>query len=154
MRLTGVLNSWAAPKDVILEILGRLTVKGGTNSVLEYFGPGVESISATGRATICNMGAELGATCSIFPYDHRTGEYLRQTGRAAIADACDAKAEDLRADDQVYAHPEEFYDMVAECADSTDPEVVKGFVHGMLMSAMFSDEYRKFYDSIKVDIEG
>jgi aconitate hydratase len=91
VRLTGKLSGWATAKDVILEILGLLTVKGGTNAILEYFGDGVKSLSATGRATICNMGAELGATCSIFPYDDRTKEYLCQTNRKEIALMADAQ---------------------------------------------------------------
>lgn len=86
VKLKGKLSGWASPKDVILEILGQLTVKGGTNAILEYFGDGVASLSATGRATICNMGAELGATCSIFPFDDNTAEYLRQTSRDDVAE--------------------------------------------------------------------
>lgn len=114
VRLTGRLPGWASPKDVILEILGRLTVKGGTNAVLEYFGPGVETISATGRATICNMGAELGATCSVFPYDKSSAEYLIKTSRAEIASLCDAVCADLKADAPVYESPDSFYDKVME----------------------------------------
>lgn len=98
VRLTGELSGWAAPKDVILTLLGMLTTKGGTNCVLEYFGPGAASISATGRATICNMGAELGATCSLFAYDRRTEEYLRATDCADVADAANEVADELRAD--------------------------------------------------------
>jgi len=101
VRLSGRLSGWSSPKDVILKVAQRLTVKGGTGAVVEYFGPGVESISATGRATICNMGAEIGATTSIFPYDHRAGEYLRATGREAIATAADTVAEHLAADPDV-----------------------------------------------------
>ena len=101
VKLTGRLSGWAAPKDVILKVAQRLTVKGGTGAVVEYFGPGVESISATGRATICNMGAEVGATTSIFPYDHRAAAYLKATGREAIAAAADSVAEHLAGDPDV-----------------------------------------------------
>lgn len=114
VRLTGKLSGWAAPKDVILEILGRLTVKGGTNAILEYFGDGLDSISTTGKATICNMGAELGATCSIFPYDENAAEYLRNTERAEIAEMANANAAELRADKEVYEHPERYFDQLIE----------------------------------------
>lgn len=114
VHLTGSLSGWASPKDVILEILGILTVKGGTNAILEYYGEGVKTISATGRATIGNMGAELGATCSIFPFDENTEEYLRQTGRDEVADMAKANARELRADDEVYANPSKHYDQILE----------------------------------------
>ena len=114
VHLKGKLSGWASPKDVILKILGILTVKGGTNSILEYFGEGLESISATGKATICNMGAELGATCSIFPFDKNAEEYLRKTGRDTIADMAVANATALKADDEVVAAPEMYYDQVLE----------------------------------------
>lgn len=112
VRLTGRLSGWASPKDVILRILGLLTVKGGTNAILEYFGDGVQSLSATGRATICNMGAELGATCSLFPFDANTAEYLRRTDRAEVAEMASRNAASLMADDEVYASPEKYYDQV------------------------------------------
>lgn len=114
VHLTGHLQGWASPKDVILKILGILTVKGGTNSLLEYFGEGVATISATGRATICNMGAELGATCSMFPFDANTEEYLRQTGRDEIAKLAVENAKELRADDEVLASPSTYYDQILE----------------------------------------
>lgn len=114
VRLTGKLSGWASPKDVILKILGILTVKGGTNSILEYFGDGIRSISATGRATICNMGAELGATCSLFPFDENTDEYLCQTGREQVAVLARQNRKDLQADEQVYAHPDAFFDQILE----------------------------------------
>jgi aconitate hydratase len=114
VRLTGKLSGWASPKDVILTILGLLTVKGGTNSIFEYFGEGVKSISATGRATICNMGAELGATCSVFPYDKKTAEYLRQTGREAVAAMADKNAMNLKADEEVTENAEKYYDKVID----------------------------------------
>lgn len=107
VKLTGKLNGWTAPKDVILKLLGMLTVKGGTNRIIEYFGEGTDSLSCTGKATICNMGAELGATCSVFPYDQRMGDFLRATNRAELADIADANADLLVADegaqyDEVY----------------------------------------------------
>ena len=114
VHLTGKLSGWASPKDVILKILGILTVKGGTNSILEYFGEGVATMSATGRATICNMGAELGATCSIFPFDSKTAEYLCQTGRQEIADMAVNNAKELCADDEVMACPSKYYDQILE----------------------------------------
>jgi aconitate hydratase len=99
VKLTGSLSGWSAPKDVILEVARQLTVEGGTGAIVEYFGPGADSISATGKATICNMGAEIGATTSIFGYDANMSAYLKATGREAIADAADKVANDLRPDD-------------------------------------------------------
>jgi aconitate hydratase len=114
VRLTGKLSGWAAPKDVILKVCEILTVKGGTNRVIEYFGPGARSISCTGKGTITNMGAELGATTSIFPYDERMATYLKATGREQVADLANANAELLRADPEVEAHPERFFEQVIE----------------------------------------
>ncbi len=114
VRLTGSISGWASAKDVILKVAGILTVKGGTGAIIEYFGPGTSSISATGKATICNMGAEIGATCSLFEYDDRMGRYLRATERGAIADLADANAEMLRNDPEVNANPEDFYDQVID----------------------------------------
>jgi aconitate hydratase len=99
VKLTGTLSGWSSPKDVILEVARLLTVEGGTGAIVEYHGPGADSISATGKATICNMGAEIGATTSIFPYDANMAAYLKATGREAIADAADQVADDLRPDD-------------------------------------------------------
>jgi aconitate hydratase len=99
VKLTGALSGWSSPKDVILEVARRLTVEGGTGAIVEYFGPGADSISATGKATICNMGAEIGATTSLFGYDANMAQYLKATGREAIADAADHVANDLRPDD-------------------------------------------------------
>ncbi|MCU1388782.1 MAG: acnA, partial [Ilumatobacteraceae bacterium] len=99
VKLTGTLSGWSSPKDVILEVARVLTVEGGTGAIVEYFGPGADTISATGKATICNMGAEIGATCSLFGYDDNMSVYLKATGREAIADAADAVAADLRPDD-------------------------------------------------------
>ena len=114
VRLTGELNGWTAPKDVILKLAGILTVKGGTNAIIEYFGPGTASLSATGKATICNMGAEVGATTSLFPYDERMAVNLKATGREEEAARADSVAADLRADDEVMARPDDFYDRVIE----------------------------------------
>ena len=125
IRLTGSLGGWTAPKDVILKVCEILTVKGGTNRVVEYFGPGTASISCTGKGTITNMGAELGATTSIFPYDERMAIYLKATGREEIADLATAHAELLRADPEVEADPERFFDEVVEIDLSTlEPHIV------------------------------
>ena len=99
VKLTGTLSGWSSPKDVILEVARVLTVEGGTGAIVEYFGPGADSISATGKATVCNMGAEIGATCSLFAYDQNMAMYLKATGREGIADAADKVAGDLRPDD-------------------------------------------------------
>ena len=125
VRLTGSLSGWAAPKDVILRLLEVLTVKGGTGAIVEYFGPGCASISATGKGTICNMGAELGATTSLFPFDGRMAAYLEATGRQDIARAATEHADLLRADPQVEADPERYYDRVIEIdLDALEPLVV------------------------------
>jgi aconitate hydratase len=114
VRLTGQLSGWTSPKDVILKLAGLLTVKGATNAILEYFGEGVKCISATGRATICNMGAEVGATTSVFPFDTNTADYLKETGRADVARMAEDVNDCLSADDQVYEHPESYYDSVVD----------------------------------------
>nr|WP_321521315.1 aconitate hydratase [uncultured Macellibacteroides sp.] len=114
VKLTGKLNGWASPKDVILKLAGILTVKGGTNAIIEYFGEGTTSISATGKATICNMGAEVGATSSLFPYDSQMSAYLRATGRADIAALADEISEYLMPDPEVSNHPEAYYDRLIE----------------------------------------
>jgi aconitate hydratase len=125
VRLTGKLSGWTSAKDVITYLLGLLTVKGGTGAIVEYFGPGAESISATGKATICNMGAEIGATCSIFPYDARSAAYLKSTGREALADLADAHAEHLRIDPEVMDDPERFFDRVIDIdLDELEPHLV------------------------------
>src|SRR5690554_1961748 len=110
VKLTGKLNGWSAPKDVILEVAGRLTVKGGTGAIVEYFGEGAENLSATGKGTICNMGAEIGATTSIFAYDDASERYLRSTDRNDVADLANELREYLRSDKEVYDNPAEFYD--------------------------------------------
>ncbi|MBL4678746.1 MAG: aconitate hydratase [Mucilaginibacter sp.] len=124
VKLTGKLSGWSSAKDVILRVAGILTVKGGTGFIVEYFGEGARSLSATGKATICNMGAEIGATTSIFGYDEKAGVYLRGTKRADIADLADAVAEHLTGDDEVYANPEQYFDQVIEInLDELEPHV-------------------------------
>jgi len=125
VHLTGKLSGWTAPKDVITYLCGLLTVKGGTNKIVEYFGPGAASISATGKATICNMGAELGATTSVFPFDDRMAAYLRATDRAAWAALAEEVREHLGPDPEVLEEPKRFYDEVVEIDLSTlEPHVV------------------------------
>jgi aconitate hydratase len=114
VKLTGKLNGWTAPKDVILKVAGILTVKGGTGAIVEYFGEGALSMSCTGKGTICNMGAEIGATTSTFGYDDSMERYLRATGRAEIADLANGVREHLTADAEVYANPENYFDEVIE----------------------------------------
>ncbi|CAB4588023.1 MAG: aconitate hydratase [Actinobacteria bacterium] len=120
VKLTGRLSGWSSPKDVILEVARILTVEGGTGAIIEYHGPGADSISATGKATICNMGAEIGATCSVFPYDHNMAQYLKATGREAIADAADKVADHLRPDDGAH------YDQLVEI----DLDQLKPLING------------------------
>ncbi|HET7719046.1 MAG TPA: aconitate hydratase, partial [Acidimicrobiales bacterium] len=125
VRLSGRLSGWASPKDVILRVAEILTVRGGTGAIVEYFGPGTAAISCTGKATICNMGAEIGATTSVFPYDERSRAYLAATGREALATAADAVAADLRADDEVLVDPSSFYDEIIEIdLSALEPHVV------------------------------
>ncbi|WP_121245802.1 aconitate hydratase [Mucilaginibacter phyllosphaerae] len=114
VKLTGKLSGWTSAKDVILKVAGILTVKGGTGAIVEYFGEGARSLSATGKGTICNMGAEIGATTSIFGYDEKIAAYLRGTKRTEVADLADAVAEHLTGDDEVYANPTEYFDQVIE----------------------------------------
>ena len=114
VKLTGKLSGWTAPKDVILKVAQILTVKGGTGAIVEYFGEGAESMSCTGKGTICNMGAEVGATTSTFGYDESMDRYLRSTGRGDVADAANAVKEHLTADPEVYANPELYFDKVIE----------------------------------------
>ncbi len=114
VKLTGKLNGWTAPKDVILKVAGILTVKGGTGAIVEYFGEGVTSMSCTGKGTIANMGAEIGATTSTFGYDDSMERYLRSTGRADVADLANGIREHLTADADVYANPEKYFDEVIE----------------------------------------
>ena len=126
VHLTGSLSGWTTPKDVILKVAGVLTVSGGTGAIVEYLGPGADTISATGKATICNMGAEIGATTSLFPYDAATAAYLRATRRAELADAADEVADDLRADAEVEADPGRFFDEVLEIDLSSLQPMING----------------------------
>jgi aconitate hydratase len=112
VRLTGKLNGWASAKDMILKVAGILTVKGGTGSILEYFGPGADNLSCTGKGTICNMGAEIGATTSIFSYDHNMANYLRSTDRNELADLADQYSKYLTGDNEVYDSPEKYFDEI------------------------------------------
>ncbi len=114
IKLTGKLSGWTAPKDVILKVAGILTVKGGTGAIVEYFGEGADAMSCTGKGTICNMGAEIGATTSTFAYDESMDRYLRATSREAIADLANGVKEHLCSDPEVYANPEKYYDQVIE----------------------------------------
>ncbi|MDQ4097556.1 MAG: aconitase family protein, partial [Actinomycetota bacterium] len=125
VRLTGSLSGWASPKDVILKVAELLTVRGGTGAILEYFGSGTSSISATGKATICNMGAEIGATTSLFPYDEASARYLSATGREGYAERAALVAEHLSADEEVAAQPERFFDRIVEIdLDTLEPHIV------------------------------
>ena len=114
VKLTGKIGGWTSPKDVILKLAGILTVKGGTGAIVEYFGEGTQSISCTGKGTICNMGAEIGATTSVFPFDEKMSSYLRITKRADVAALAEGLADELCADKEVFENPEKFYDQVIE----------------------------------------
>ena len=114
VKLVGEMNGWTSAKDVILKVAGILTVKGGTDAIVEYFGPGADNLSCTGKGTICNMGAEIGATTSIFGYDDHMEKYLRATGRDKVADLANGMRKYLRADDEVLLNPEDYYDQVIE----------------------------------------
>src|SRR6188768_307902 len=126
VHLTGELSGWTAPKDVILKVAEVLTVKGGTGAIVEYFGPGADTITATGKGTICNMGAEIGATTSLFAYDANMVAYLKATRREELADAANAVASDLRADPEVEADPASFFDEVIEIDLSTLLPMING----------------------------
>ncbi len=126
VKLTGKLSGWASPKDVILKLAGILTVKGGTNAIIEYFGEGTASLSATGKATICNMGAEVGATTSIFPYDKKSSEYLKITDREDVAVLADNILEQLQPDAEIVNNPQKYFDEVIEINLSTLEPYVNG----------------------------
>jgi aconitate hydratase len=124
VKLTGKMSGWTSAKDIILKVAGILTVKGGTGAILEYFGDGAESLSCTGKATICNMGAEIGATCSMFGYDEKMADYLRGTNREHVAQLANGVYNHLRADQEVYDNPEAFYDQLIEInLDALEPHV-------------------------------
>jgi aconitate hydratase len=148
IKLTGKLNGWTASKDIILKVATMLTVKGGTGKIVEYFGEGARSLSATGKGTVTNMGAEIGATTSTFGYDESMDPYLRATGRAPIADLCKKYAEFLQSDPEVEANPEQYYDEVHEIDLSTlEPHIVGPHTPdlGRPVSAMSSEVDEKDY---------
>ncbi|MFC1481567.1 aconitate hydratase [Candidatus Neomarinimicrobiota bacterium] len=158
VRLTGSMNGWTSAKDVILKLAGILTVKGGTGKIVEYFGPGVSSISATGKGTITNMGAELGATTSVFPYDDRMATYLKATDRADVAQLADAHREYLVADPEVEADPARYYDELVEIDLSTlEPHIVGPFTPDLArpISQMAADiEKNDYPEELKVGLIG
>lgn len=145
VKLTGKLSGWTASKDVILKVAGILTVKGGTGAILEYFGPGAESLSCTGKGTICNMGAEIGATTSTFGYDEKMAQYLRGTSRKEVADLADKVKEHLTGDPEVYANPEKYFDQVIEINLSTlEPHLNGPFTPDRAIPiSKFAEEVRK-----------
>ena len=158
--LTGKMSGWTAPKDVILKLAGLLTVSGGTNHIIEYLGPGASSFSCTGKATITNMGAELGATTSMFPYDESMAEYLRATNRPWLADAADQYANMLRADPEVEADPDSYFDQVVRIDLSTlEPHVVGPHSPDRArpiseMASEVADGDNEFIDSISAALIG
>ncbi len=145
VKLTGKLNGWTSAKDVILKLAGILTVKGGTDCIIEYFGEGAESLSATGKATICNMGAEVGATTSIFGYDTKMAEYLRSTGRGVVADLSDSMAWHLTGDPEVYQNPELYFDQVIEInLSELEPHINGPFTpDNAIPISQFAEQVRK-----------
>ena len=158
IRLVGRLGGWSAPKDIILKVAEKLTVSGGTNSILEYFGPGTRSISCTGKATIANMGAEIGATCSVFPYDERMELYLRNTGRAGIADLANQYRHLLVADPATADDPARYYSRIIEIdLDSLEPHVAGPHTPDLArpISRLASDvESADYIDMISVALVG
>jgi len=156
--LTGELNGWTAPKDIILYVASKLTVSGGTNSIIEYFGPGAKSISCTGKATITNMGAEIGATCSVFPYDERMEVYLRSTNRDMLADLANKYKDLLTEDTEVEQNPEKYFDKVIRIDLSTlEPHIVGPHTPDLArpISQMSEDVKKNNYlDNISVALIG
>lgn len=126
VKLTGKMSGWTSAKDVILWVAGQLTVKGGTGAIVEYFGEGADTMSATGKGTVCNMGAEIGATCSLFAYDSKMSDYLKSTGREEVAKLADGIKEHLRPDPEVYANPAEYYDQLLELDLNTLEPYING----------------------------
>jgi len=146
VKLTGRLSGWTSAKDIILKVAGVLTVKGGTGAIVEYFGEGADSLSATGKGTICNMGAEIGATCSLFGYDEKMSAYLKNTTRTDIAELADGIREHLRPDSEVYNEPEKYYDQVIELDLSTlEPHVNGPFTPDLAWPIS------KFADAVKTN---
>jgi len=145
VKLTGKMNGWTSAKDIILKVAGILTVKGGTGAIVEYFGPGADSISCTGKATICNMGAEIGATTSTFGYDEKMAAYLRGTKRKEVADLADKVKEHLTGDPEVYANPEKYFDQVIEInLSELEPHINGPFTPDRAIPvSQFAEEVRK-----------
>ncbi len=154
IKLTGKLSGWTSAKDVILKVAGILTVKGGTGAIVEYFGEGAQSISCTGKGTICNMGAEIGATTSVFAYDEKMETYLRGTGRNSIADAANAVKNDLTADAGVYSQPEKYFDQVFEInLSELEPHINGPFTPDLATPlSHFADTVRKNNWPEKLDV--
>ncbi len=154
VKLTGKMNGWTSAKDVILKVAGILTVKGGTGAVVEYFGDGAKTLSATGKGTICNMGAEIGATTSIFGYDEKMRNYLIATARADVAKAADAIAEHLTGDPEVYANPEQYFDQVIEInLSELEPHINGPFTPDRATPlSKFAEEVRKNGWPEKLDV--
>ena len=154
IKLTGKLSGWASPKDIILKVAGILTVKGGTGAVVEYFGEGAQSISCTGKGTICNMGAEIGATTSTFGYDESMERYLRATNRADVADAANKVKQHLTADPEVYANPEKYFDQVIEIdLNKLEPYINGPFTPDLATPiSKIAEEARKNGWPLKVDV--
>ena len=156
--LTGKLNGWTAPKDIILYVAGKLTVSGGTNAIIEYFGPGAKSISCTGKATITNMGAEIGATCSIFPYDERMEKYLKTTNREKIAELANKHKELLVPDPEIEQNPEKYFDKIIRIDLSTlEPHIVGPHTPDLARPiSHLADDVRKnsYLDKISVALIG
>ena len=158
VKLTGELNGWTAPKDIILKVAKELTVSGGTNSVIEYFGPGTKSISCTGKATITNMGAEVGATCSVFPYDERMETYLKYTDREKIAEIANNNKKLLVADPEIENNPENYFDRLIEINLTTlEPHIVGPHTPDLARTISdLSDDVKSenYIDSISVALMG
>ena len=158
IKLVGELSGWTSPKDIILKVADELTVSGGTNAIVEYFGPGTKSISCTGKATIANMGAEIGATCSVFPYDERMETYLKYTNRGEIAELANQNKDSLVADPEVESNPEKFFDKVIEINLSTlEPHIVGPHTPDLARKiSQLSDDVKSndYADSISVALIG
>ncbi len=146
VKLTGKMSGWTSAKDIILWVAGQLTVKGGTGAIVEYFGEGADSLSATGKGTICNMGAEIGATCSLFTYDEKMSEYLKATAREDVALLADGMKEHLRPDEDVFANPEKYYDQLLEL----DLNQLEPYVNGPFTPDL-AWPISKFADAVKTN---
>ena len=157
-HLTGKLNGWTSPKDIILKLAGILTVKGGTGAIVEYFGEGTESISCTGKATICNMGAEIGATTSVFPFDKKMSDFLRRTDRSDVADMAEGLIDYLKADKEVIANPDKYYDQIVELnLDELEPHLNGPFTPDLAWPVSKMKEIvkeKEYPDEIRVALIG